>query len=245
MTDSRPTKQRGRADWRLLLFSGLLLPVLIALGIWQLHRAAEKQALLDRWQHQAETLDWSGLLASEPEPGQPVRITGLYGDQSWLLDNRTRDGRPGYEVITAFFPLEGPPVLVNRGWLPAPARRDRLPEVQTPAGIVTLAGRLAHYPEPPVLADTGPEASGWPRRVQRLPRAQAEQQVPGLAPLLVRLDGDDQPGAFRADWAPDLMAPGTHYGYAVQWFALALALTILTVVASYRTTGADNDNDNG
>jgi cytochrome oxidase assembly protein ShyY1 len=38
------------------------------------------------------------------------------------------------------------------------------------------------------------------------------------------------------------MGPQTHYGYAAQWFSLAAALIILTVVASYRKTGNDDDN---
>ncbi|MGM0571288.1 MAG: SURF1 family cytochrome oxidase biogenesis protein, partial [Pseudomonadota bacterium] len=44
----------------------------------------------------------------------------------------------------------------------------------------------------------------------------------------------NQPGAFRADWEPDMMGPQTHYGYALQWFSLAAALIILTIIASYR-----------
>lgn len=243
MTGER--RSRWRNNWRLLVFSGLMLPLLIGLGIWQLNRAAEKEALLARWQTLADAGSWPGLVASEPEPGQPVQVTGVYGDRTWLLDNRTRDGRPGYEVITTFYPLEGPPVLVNRGWVPAPPRRDRLPEIRTPAALVTLSGRLAAYPDPPVLSDLAATASGWPRRVQRLPREQAQQEVAGLASWVIRLQDGHQPGAYRADWAPDLMGPGTHYGYALQWFALALTLTILTLVASYRHTGADNDNDNG
>jgi cytochrome oxidase assembly protein ShyY1 len=63
--------------------------------------------------------------------------------------------------------------------------------------------------------------------------------------LVVRLSGPEQPGAYLADWAPDMMGPQTHYGYALQWFSLAAALVILTVVASYRKTGANDDNDNG
>jgi len=238
------TGRRWRGDWRLLLFSGLMLPLLIGLGIWQLNRAAEKEALLAHWQRLAVSGRWPEQLRAA-ELGQPVQVTGRYGGRTWLLDNRTRDGRPGYEAITVFYPLEGPPVLINRGWLPAPQYRDRLPPVQTPEAVVTLSGRLAPYPDPPVLADIRTPASGWPRRVQRLPREQALQEVAELPRWLIRLQDGQQPGAFRADWAPDLMGPGTHYGYALQWFALALTLTILTLVASYRHTGADNDNDNG
>ncbi|MDY6816715.1 MAG: SURF1 family protein [Pseudomonadota bacterium] len=245
MADPQIPKRKWHFDWRLMLFSGFFLPVLIGLGIWQLDRAGQKEAMLNSWQQQAENLPWQQLIEGEVRSGKPVRIIGRYGDHSWLLDNRTRDGVPGYEVITDFYPLEGPPVLVNRGWIHAPGSRQRLPQIDTPGGLFTLAGRLADYPVPPVLAGQDQEEQGWPRRVQRLPREAATNEVEGLPGVMIRLDSGQQPGAFRADWAPDLMGPGTHYGYAAQWFALAVALTILTVAASYRKTGANNDNDNG
>lgn len=245
MADPQVSKRKWHFDWRLMLFAGFFLPLLIGLGVWQLDRAGQKRAMLDSWQQQAETLPWQQLIEGEVRPGKPVRVTGSYGDHTWLLDNRTRDGVPGYEVITDFYPLGGPPVLVNRGWIQAPATRARLPVIETPEGLLELAGRLADYPVPPVLAESGQTEAEWPRRVQRLSRHDADRMVTNLPALIIRLENGRQPGAFRADWAPDLMGPGTHYGYAAQWFALAVALTILTVAASYRKTGANNDNDNG
>ncbi len=220
-------------DWRLLVFSGFFLPVLLALGIWQLDRAAEKQALLAQWSDPVQARPWTGLEPEKLVVGQPVTMAGHYSTLNWLLDNRTRDGVPGYEVLTLFFPDEGRPVVVNRGWIAGTSRREQLPEFSTPADPVRLRGRISDYPEPPVLS-TGPVAEGWPRRVQSLPRARAaevEQSVPGY---ILQLENGNQPGAFRADWEPDMMGPQTHYGYALQWFSLAVALIILTIIASYR-----------
>jgi len=242
-------------DWRLLVFCGLFLPLLLSLGVWQLNRAAEKKELLTSWQSQATESTWAELVAEQPMPGRPVTLTGLFSDRTWLLDNRTRKGQAGYEVLTLFLPLQGPPVVVNRGWLPAPRTRDLLPAVTSPDGVVTLAGRLADYPVPPVLAQSPEQDGQWPRRVQALPRQQVAIEVVSPAPVIVTLTDDDQPGAYLTGPAPNVMGPQVHYGYALQWFALAAALTILTVVASYRKapsglgknrkTGADNDNDNG
>lgn len=228
-----------------MLFSGLFLPLLIGLGLWQLDRAGQKQAQLEQWQQQALDLRWPELVKRGLDSGRPVALAGRFGDRSWLLDNRTRDGIPGYEVLTLFFPLQGPPVVVNRGWVPAPRHRDELPEVTSPMGVLELSGRISEYPEPPVLNGQTPPETSWPRRVQSLPRAIAADGNADIPEAIVRLDSSDQPGAFRADWTPDRMGPQTHYGYATQWFALALALGILTVAASYRKTGANNDNDNG
>ncbi|AXS83734.1 MULTISPECIES: SURF1 family protein [Marinobacter] len=245
MSDSQRQRRHWQFDWRLLVFSGVFLPVLISLGVWQLNRAAEKQLLLDQWQQEAVNLDWPDMVALDLSNGRPVTLTGLYGNRNWLLDNRTRDGVPGYEVLTVFRPVSGPPVVVNRGWVQAPRTRDQLPEVDPPDGVFTLQGRISDYPVPPVLGDQPPATGPWPRRVQSLSKEAARAEIPELPGRIVRLSGDHQPGAYRADWKPDLMGPQTHYGYATQWFALAVALTILTIVASYRKTGANNDNDDG
>lgn len=237
--------RKWRFDWRLMLFTGCFLPLLIGLGIWQLDRAGQKQVMLDQWQQEALELPWNELVARGLDSGRPVSLSGVYGNRTWLLDNRTRSGIPGYEVLTDFHPTVGPPVVVNRGWVPAPRSRQALPSISTPGATVMLEGRLADYPEPPVLSERSEPAGSWPRRVQTLPRETANQSVPGLPGAIVRLAGKEQPGAFRADWQVDVMGPQTHYGYAAQWFALAVALTILTVAASYRKTGANNDNDNG
>lgn len=241
---SDPVSGQGRRwhfDWRLLLFTGVFLPILISLGVWQLERAGEKQVRLEQWEQQSDNRTWSAHIEAGLEAGQPVTVSGQYEERTWFLDNRTRDGAAGYEVLTLFSPEQGQSLVVNRGWVLAPRRRDELPAITTPTGTVVLSGRLSEYPEPPVLMEASSDQTDWPRRVQSLNRADVEGLGVSVAPLVLRLDGPDQPGAYRADWTPDLMGPQTHYGYATQWFSLALALVILTAVASYRKTGNDND----
>ena len=241
MSDSQRTHRQWHFDWRLLVFSGVFLPLLVSLGVWQLNRAEEKQVLLEQWQQEAENLAWQDMVSGDLNSGRPVTLTGMYGSRNWLLDNRTREGAPGYEVLTEFRPLEGPPVVINRGWVQAPRTRAELPDIATPEGIFTLEGRISDYPVPPVLVDQPAAEDQWPRRVQSLPKQAARLEIPELPDRIVRLSGERQPGAYRADWEPDLMGPQTHYGYATQWFALAVALTILTVVASYRKRELSKD----
>lgn len=239
----------GRRQWqfngRLLLFSGCLLPLLLALGTWQLNRSEQKQARLDRWQQQVSELTWSDQVQQGLEDGQPVIVRGHYANnRDWLLDNRTRKGVPGYEVLTVFYPDQGPPLVVNRGWLPGTGSRTALPAVTTPAGHVGIRGRLAAFPQPPVLAEST-VGTGWPRRVQTLPADQARAQtgLPTLANQVLRLAGPGEAGAYGADWPPDPMTPQRHLGYAVQWYGLALALIVLTVVFSYRKTDKEHDGN--
>lgn len=221
-------------NWKLWTFSLVLLPLLLGLSFWQLRRAAEKEALLKAWAAgrvvRAESLG-SG---AHPPFGQPVIAAGRFDSHfQWLLDNRTRDGQPGYEVLDLLRLGGGRGVLVNRGWIPAPALRTQLPSFSTPQGPLRIRGRVADYPHPPVLSKTAPEP-GWPRRVQSLRPGQA--RVPGvnLLPFVLRLSSAGQPGAFRVDWPILQVSPARHYGYAAQWFAMAVVLFILTIRASRR-----------
>lgn len=200
---------------------------------------------MDQWQQTLSEQPWQALQSDKLLPGQPIRIRGHYrAGPLWLLDNRTRDGQSGYEVLSLFEPATGDPVLVNRGWLPAPRTRDALPSVETPAGMVTIRARVSDYPTPPVLGDTA-TGEGWPRRVQSLPRKRVQQVSTAVATVSLRLDGGDQPGAFRADWEVDVMGPGTHYGYAGQWALLAVLLLGMTFMASYRKSEQWTNSNHG
>jgi cytochrome oxidase assembly protein ShyY1 len=42
----------------------------------------------------------------------------------------------------------------------------------------------------------------------------------------VRIDSG-QPGALEVDWQVINVSPAKHHGYAVQWFAMALALAVI------------------
>ena len=66
----------------------------------------------------------------------------------------------------------------------------------------------------------------------RLSGSQAEN-LP-VAPLVLLLD-PDQPGCHVCVWAPvQGIGPDKHRGYAVQWFALAVALVVLCGVVLRR-----------
>lgn len=91
MTEVKKRPRKWQLNWQLMVFSGAFLPLLVCLGIWQLNRAEEKQILLEQWQQEAQNLGWPEQVASGLDNGRPVTVTGLFGEHSWLLDNRTRD----------------------------------------------------------------------------------------------------------------------------------------------------------
>lgn len=231
------TESRSHWQWqpnrRIWIFAALLVPVLAALGIWQLDRAWEKQAQAELWEQGTENAGWPP--ASEAI-GQPVQLDGEYDPKVvWMLDNRTRNGRRGYEVLHLFHTDAGP-VVINRGWIQGTGNRDELPEVPIPEGqINSLKGSLSDWPEPMVLGEVDPvNADSWPRRVAKLTAEDAAEADSRIHPSLVRVADDDQPGALSTGWESQRMGAATHYGYAAQWFALAVLLITLTVATSFR-----------
>jgi surfeit locus 1 family protein len=110
-----------RPGWLPSVLVLLLFPCLIALGFWQLVRAEEKSELLAA--HQAQQLAAPisiDELERQPNPAyQRVQLQGFFDARhTLLLDNRTRDGKVGVEVLQPFYDqASGLWLLLNRGWL--------------------------------------------------------------------------------------------------------------------------------
>ncbi len=239
-----------KARWRrlIVLVAALAGVALTArLGVWQLDRAAQKLAL-------QATIDTRGALPPLPAGALARDATGaalqhqrrivLQGrwrpEFSVFLDNRQMDGRPGFYLLT---PLElgpGDAVLVQRGWAPRDVRdRARVPAVPTPAGEVRVVGRIA--PPPAALyAFDGPDTGTLRQNVDL--GAYARETGLALRPLSVLLidDGDDAgtgtaaaggsgKDGLQRRWPAPAVDVHKHYGYAFQWFALAILLIGLYV----------------
>jgi surfeit locus 1 family protein len=108
----------------------------ITLGNWQSRRGAEKRELAAALDRAASSPPTELPAGSADLVHKRVSARGHFvPERTVLLDNKLRRGRPGYEVV-APLRIDTSPwhVLVNRGWIAAPATRDQLPDVRTPAG---------------------------------------------------------------------------------------------------------------
>lgn len=224
-----------------------LLPLAVAfawLGAWQWERMHEKQTLMTRFE-QAPARSYAEAAARD-ETFTRVTVTGEYAGAWHLLrDNRIERGRAGVEVLSLFRPLEGPPLLVDRGWLPMPPDRRSLPQFTTPAGQVSLSGLLAPPPEPGV--QLGEPASlddlHGPTLLTYLDLDRIRAVVaPDLLPSILLLDPADPTGFGERAWSPAVMLPGQHRAYAVQWFALAVAALVIWITLGLRRSGPRHDS---
>ncbi len=230
------------------LLSSLLLVLLLGLGSWQVQRAQLKQHWEEAWLASmgALAIDEAQLLALAPQAPPAftrIRLQGSYDAQrQFFLDNRTRAGRPGYQVVTPFHSDAGHLYLLQRGWVAAPADRAELPLVTTPTEPLTLVAVFwPHSGELPVLgADHwGPD---WPKRVQRLDvqrlYAALQAEVPPAGWLLQLEPG--QPGQLDGEHPQRDFGAARHRGYAWQWFSMALVLALAFVIWGFRRDPAAN-----
>ena len=122
-----------KLNWKITLFTLLLLPLLVSLGFWQLHRAQEKQTIQEEYQQQQALppVEFDGTEMGEGNYRR-VRMTGKFVvDRYWLLENKIQNGRLGYHIIMPFEIGDGAQgstqIVVNRGWVEAKPYREELP----------------------------------------------------------------------------------------------------------------------
>lgn len=223
-----------------------LLPVLLGLGCWQLSRGEAKRALLASYEARraAEPIAIGELERSADPAYRRVSLRGQFDERhSLLLDNRTRAGQAGVELLQPFYDqASGLWLLVNRGWLPWPDRRTP-PTFATPDTALSLTAWVYLPPGETFQLQADQPSSAWPRLVTRVePRALWQQLGRGGWPYELRLEPG--PAAFRNDWPVVAMGPEKHLGYAVQWFALAATLLGLYLYRGLRLARENNHASN-
>ena len=216
----------------MLAFAAVALFAL--LGRWQWHRAVEKRALVaafDAGQNAQASELGERSLAATPRYTL-LRLRGRYdGAHQFLLDNISRDGAVGYEVLTPFVLEDGRIVAVNRGWLPLPGgRREPLPDVRLPpAPVAEVTGRTDKLPVTALaIGRAPPDAStSWPKRTSFPNAAQLGAALKSPIEDGQLLLAASEPTGYRRDWHPGATGfpPSRHIAYALQWWSFgALAL---------------------
>ena len=218
---------------------GTLL-LFVSLGNWQLQRGNVKYTI------ESKQADSSTSAQTDDLPATPyanwrykqIQLQGHYQtQQQFLLDNQIRDRLAGYAVLTPFYSLAYEQwVLVDRGWIAQGLKREQLPSVVLDEQPRTISGSVyVPYDDSFSLGDIAEgEDSGWPRRIQYVDyQAMSERLGVELLPFTVRLNADQEDG-YRRDWVANQMSSQKHYGYAFQWFAMAVAIVVLWWLYSIR-----------
>lgn len=232
-----------------LILLGLMASVFIALGNWQLNRAAQRESISHAIQAGRASPPLQ-ITASTPANDlvqwRPASASGI-----WLhaltvrLENRNFKGQPGYWVATPLLidPATHTALLVLRGWQPrstdpgAPPPAIPQPEAtQRVSGqLVSRVPRLfelwsfsgnntalpAHLPSPntPVPALQNLDLDDYARATGLKLLPAVLEQTTSSTDASGASPQDDE--ALGRDWPLPPIDANTNRGYALQWFGFA------------------------
>lgn len=205
--------------------------ILINLGLWQLSRADEKQQL-EQYLSERETatlIPITSVNTSQYEYLTGLRVTGSFTPiegRYLLLDNQTYEGKVGYLGYQLMALENGKYVLMEIGFVSSNGDRNQLPLFNWLSQPIALPGRLYQRSSNPLSHDLHLELTS-PHRIQNLNIQQlANAWNMDIEPYVVQPQSSSWP--YTQPWVPVPLSSEKHFGYAVQWFSMALALAILS-----------------
>lgn len=239
MADAAAPGPRSAGALALLLAAGAgVLAGFVALGVWQVHRLAWKEALIARVDRRLAAAPvaapgptaWPAL-AAERDEYRRVRVNGRF---DCALDTRVRASTelgPGDWLLTPLLRDDhGGWVLVNRGFVPAgwqePAKCDA-----AAAGPQAVSGLLRlSEPHGSLLQPNDPAASRWySRDVPAIAAARGLGSAARPGPVAPYFIDAGEPGVVARGWPRAGLTVvrfrNEHLVYALTWFALA-AMTV-------------------
>ena len=214
----------------------------VRLGVWQLSRGHEKEALHAAIlaQQANPALDTAAVLKDKTvftQLHQGVRLEGQWLSQHTVyLENRPMQGRSGFIVLTPLQLDATTTVLVQRGWIPRHQQdRTLLAPIETPQGLVQVNGRIALGPSEvmdlgdktqPTADTTTAQIAGQSTIRQNLNIANYSHEIGvSLAGTVLQTDADAE--GLQRSWPVITAGVEKHWGYAFQWFALAVVQLLL------------------
>lgn len=232
----------GRA-WGTLAFVALMLTLMalfVALGLWQVERLGEKDALVTAVAERANLppeplppLDQWASLDPDGLDYRPLAVTGQFlSDQTVavftnLPEPRGRYAGAGYWLMVPFALQGGGVLFVNRGFVPQDQLEQFRRDPATPAGTIMLTG-TARRPERGGSFTPDPDRDrriDWILNPQRLAAFLDPTTLP-VAPLYLDLPSAGV-GVLPQGGETVMSFSNRHLEYAVTWFGFAAIVPVL------------------
>lgn len=231
-------QRRFKPTWLAIALTAGGVSLCVALGLWQLDRAALKESIELKFEQRLGE-QYQAFAAGDALDDIEYRkllLQGSYDNTRHLLvDNQLHRGRAGYYVLTPLKLKDSDDlILVNRGWAAWGVSREELPPIPPATSANGVAG-IANYPNQPALRLGGMNPSErWPQLIPYIDIEALQTQFSGhLLPVVLWL-APEQSGAFVRNWNPVWMKPEKSRAYATQWFAFALIALVFFVILNLR-----------
>jgi surfeit locus 1 family protein len=214
------------------LFSLVAFALFMALGLWQVHRLHWKEGLIAERQAAVSapaialpaTLD-----AARGLQFRHVEATGRFDHAGELyLNAMSRDGKPGWHVVTPLIQANGEAVMIDRGFVPTDKQDPATRAAAQWPGTVTVTGLLRVPPAAKpswFLPDNDPAQNHW--FYIDIAAMAAADRLARVAPLYIDADATPNPGGYPEGGQTNIALPNDHLQYAITWFGLAALMPVL------------------
>ena len=215
------------SNWKASLTFFLLLLLVLSLGVWQIERGYNKKELentfLERQSQPVKEIKYNAFLESDLY--RNVALEGKYLEKIFFLDNKIHNGKPGLKVFSPFETTNNNLVLVSRGWIEL-EDRSKLPTINTTKNVLKLQGVLRPESQDFVLENEEMNNKNNPILLQTVNLSELSNFLgKPLSPYILELSELSE-SAFVKTWQPINLSSFRHFGYAVQWFGLAVVLIV-------------------
>ena len=208
-------------------FVMFFFPILIFLGSWQVSRGIDKTDIVEKhYMNKSLPVINEKEMSVMNEDNLKYRTVSLYGEfgqESYLLDNRLYRQEAGYEVFTTFETSENSVFLINRGWISKEGFNYDEDILLKEKGI-SIQGLLSPFTRFGLNLVDESYVDTWPKLVQQIDYEAAKKDLgSNINNSVIQLSAGSS-GALEPIWKPVDLKPSRHYGYALQWFGLAIVL---------------------
>lgn len=231
-------ERRFQPRWWAVALTATGMATCIALGLWQLDRAAFKTSVESKFEQrlQEEYRLFSADDGLDDIEYRKLVLRGSFDNaHHFLVDNQLHRGKAGFYVLTPLQLQDSDSViLVNRGWSPWGESRTQLPVIPPAVSVNGVAG-IANFPNEPALRLGGLRLSDrWPQLIPYIDIEALQTQFSDrLLPVVLWL-APEHDGAYVRDWNPVWMKPEKSRAYATQWFAFALLAFVFFIILNLR-----------
>lgn len=235
-------KLEFRINWVIAACVLLFAAGLVRLGIWQLDRASENIALQRSFQQSGE--QEATPIAEVPVAGlefdliqhqnRRVAMTGHYlNDRSIFLIYQTYADQIGYEVVTPFRLDDiDMTVMISRGWSGISDDAELASALPRIDGTLRLEGQIYVPTAKQASLTNAAHDETWPLVLRYLNMDELSPRFDTpLFPYVVRL-AVEQPGVLIRHWPVVLVDSGRNFSYALQWFAMSIAVIVVSLILS-------------
>jgi surfeit locus 1 family protein len=215
-----------------ILFCIGFIVLFITLGVWQLQRLVWKEELIKDYENKknlpVESLNIDNSNDKEYWKSRKVTISGTaYPSQIIRITGKMRGRDPGVHIILPVLLDNETVIFLLQGWVPLGYNDEHSAPYQ-----INVLGMLTEYTGPKFsfMPNNIPEKNFWlwPDVLAMSEKLSNDLSGKKVFPLLLKVI--DKKANIPKPLEAEIEFRNDHLGYAITWFMVAFATTILTVV---------------